>query len=626
MKQVPFIILFIFLSATFALAADAVIKTEIDMAERMIKGSVTLTASANENIVIRRNPYIKIMTDAENIEYDKAREEHIIAVKKDQPVIIAYIKNINKDTDTFLPDFVSIYSDIIPEFENIEKVRLVLTLPDNFEAALNGFSAYKTESIDGVKKAYFAFDNMPPSVFLAASSKYIVKTISYGGINIYTFLFRENEALSYKLLQKSAYYIEMYENLFGVKYPYDSFVIAEDVNPYGHAVPAMAVFGSDIINMPFIPERSLGHEVLHQWFGCAVESDNSDGNWVEAITAYFADYYYEKNDRISYRKNILSEYEAYAEKDPYPLKNFIGNFSKKDQVIGYGKGLMVLNMIKNQVGEAAFIGNISKFLKNKLYQEASWKDLMSYFPLPDDFYNYWIYGDKNVDISVKNILFNDGKLEFVLNRTGGENEMYISCSAICGDEIHIDKFKTNIGENFISLDMKSDNCTVYTDAGYNIMRNLYPDEISPAFHYMLGADDIAFIGENFDYSHFKKIFGGIKEHIKTSKVKINNFKHRNIIISVSNTVPSQIANILNNPAILDFEIGKTAYKIIKNPFSDKKNRFILIAFNYTEKSLNKLTHYGSYSYAEFEKDNLIKRLKDNSARGIKLYPKNNQSE
>jgi len=48
------------------------------------------------------------------------------------------------------------------------------------------------------------------------------------------------------------------------------------------------------VRLPFITETSLGHEVLHQWFGNALGVDDEQGNWCEGLATYLADHWYEE--------------------------------------------------------------------------------------------------------------------------------------------------------------------------------------------------------------------------------------------------------------------------------------------------------------------------------------------
>ncbi len=59
-------------------------------------------------------------------------------------------------------------------------------------------------------------------------------------------------------------------------------------------MPTYTLLGQDIVRLPFIVETSLGHEILHQWFGNLVYIDYEKGNWAEGLTTYLADHLYEE--------------------------------------------------------------------------------------------------------------------------------------------------------------------------------------------------------------------------------------------------------------------------------------------------------------------------------------------
>ena len=41
------------------------------------------------------------------------------------------------------------------------------------------------------------------------------------------------------------------------------------------------LLGRQVLKLPFIVKTSLGHEILHQWFGNSVYIDFVAGNWAE---------------------------------------------------------------------------------------------------------------------------------------------------------------------------------------------------------------------------------------------------------------------------------------------------------------------------------------------------------
>lgn len=616
MKKITLILLIFFAFYYECFAAVALIKTEVDTNLKMIKASINISSEKTETVIIAPYEDMRILTDDKRVKYNKNRNEYIISLDGLSPVILSYIKNISLPSDTVNKDFISIYSSIVPYITNIEKAELQIKMPENFKGLVSQFVSYSRDK----DTILFSYGALPAQIYFTASSNYIIKKITQKNIDIYTLLFSEHENLSYKLLQKAAYYIEMYENLFSIQFPYHNFIIAEDVNPYGHALATMAVFGSSIIDKDFLYERSLGHEVLHQWFGAAIECNMTDGNFLEAVTTYFADYFYEKDDRILYRKDILTKYQAYAAGKSFPVKDFIYNAGKKEQSIGYGKGLMVLHMAKNKVGNDAFMTGIRKFIRDKLYLSASWKDLLSYIGTDDDFYRNWIINKDDVILSINNLSMQNNTLSFNLIRKNGEEEMDIPFTHIAPNHTVTGAFKSKKGTNPIIYNLKSDNDTFIIDDRYNLMRALYTAEIAPSFDFLLGADDILFAGDKNDYDVFRQVFHNIKDDIHIRKLSLHHLKNKNVIIAMDNTVPQPVAELLKSKLTFTFEIGNTTYKVVRNPYS-QDYKFIMFSFNHTKESLNKLHHYGSYSYITFNNNKIITKEKNTTPNGIKIFGK-----
>ena len=149
-------------------------------------------------------------------------------------------------------------------------------------------------------------------------------------------------------------------------------------------MPSFTLLGSTVVKLPFIVDTSLGHEILHNWWGNSVFVDESQGNWCEGLTAYMADYYYkELKDSASandYRKDICRKYTNYVtEQNDLPLKRFVGRRDQATQAVGYGKTAMVFHMLRQMAGDDLFYQSLRRFYKDKIWQQASWKDIQLIF-------------------------------------------------------------------------------------------------------------------------------------------------------------------------------------------------------------------------------------------------------
>ena len=61
-------------------------------------------------------------------------------------------------------------------------------------------------------------------------------------------------------------------------------------------MPTLTYLGIDVLRLPFIRATSLGHEVLHNWWGNGVYPDWQSGNWSEGLTTFLADYAYKEEE------------------------------------------------------------------------------------------------------------------------------------------------------------------------------------------------------------------------------------------------------------------------------------------------------------------------------------------
>jgi len=187
-----------------------------------------------------------------------------------------------------------------------------VTLPRGFVAV----AAADTISIDqkgNLRTFRFKFNHPLDILYLAASKDYVVETGRYRDVAIEAYFFREDSALAPSYIDHARKYLAMYEGLL-TSYPYKRFAIVESIYPSGNAMPTFTLLGKDVVKLPFIVKTSLGHEILHQWFGNSVYIDFSHGNWSEGLTSYLADHWYASlNHRdMDYRKQIMIDYDAYV--------------------------------------------------------------------------------------------------------------------------------------------------------------------------------------------------------------------------------------------------------------------------------------------------------------------------
>lgn len=203
-------------------------------------------------------------------------------------------------------------------------------------------------------------------------------------VDLETFLFPEDAHLSDEYLDASARYLEAYIALLG-PYPYAKFAVVENFFASGLGMPSFTLLGSSVIKRHYVQPYALGHEIVHSWIGNSVFNRTDQGNWVEGLTTYLANYYYHElsgslEQARDQRRLMLYGYAVHvrAEQD-YPVGSFTRKTDEKDNAIGYQKSAMIFHLLRQEIGETAFWAGLRTLVADFQETYASWTDLARTF-------------------------------------------------------------------------------------------------------------------------------------------------------------------------------------------------------------------------------------------------------
>ena len=207
------------------------------------------------------------------------------------------------------------------------------------------------------------------------------------------------EDLARTYLAATARYLARYEEEIGA-HAWPAFRVVEHVLPTGYGMPSFTLLGRGVIRLPFILRTSLGHEVLHDWWGNGVYVDTDRGNWCEGLTVYMADHAFAGEERprgdVEYRRQILRDYAEYVpETDEPAVVSFRERTDRKTRALGYGKVAMIFHMLRRIVGDKPFRGALREFYRANRYRVASWADVRHAFERAthndlDWFFTQWV--------------------------------------------------------------------------------------------------------------------------------------------------------------------------------------------------------------------------------------------
>jgi hypothetical protein len=165
-------------------------------------------------------------------------------------------------------------------------------------------------------------------------------------------------------------------------------------------MPSFTLLGDRVIRLPFIVSTSYGHEILHNWFGNSVYVDWEKGNWCEGLTSYLADHLYKEGEGqgAEYRRGALQAYRDFVRHaNDFPLTAFRARHDPVTQAVGYGKSMMTIHMLRQRVGDEAFVAGLRWLIARKQFQRASWGDLRAAFEGVSGlelsrFFDQWVTG------------------------------------------------------------------------------------------------------------------------------------------------------------------------------------------------------------------------------------------
>ena len=177
-------------------------------------------------------------------------------------------------------------------------------------------------------------------------------------------------------------YLEVYAREIG-EYPFTEFSVVASPLPTGFGMPTLTYLGADVLKLPFVRATSLGHEVLHNWWGNGVYVDYTQGNWCEGLTTFMADYAYRERESNQSAREMrlgwLRDFAAVSVGDRQSLASFRSRTHGASAAVGYGKSAMLFSMLRDVLGPDVFKLGVRLFWSQHQFKEASWIDLRASF-------------------------------------------------------------------------------------------------------------------------------------------------------------------------------------------------------------------------------------------------------
>ncbi|MDH4230828.1 MAG: ChaN family lipoprotein [Nitrospirota bacterium] len=516
-----------------------------------------------------------------------------------------------------------------PSVEGTCFYRLRAVLPAEFEGVSEAEEIQVAATTDGSREFLFDFSHPLGNLTLMAG-KYQVERERHGEVDVYSYFFADDSGLSKTYREYTKKYLDMYEKNIG-KFPFRRFAVVENFLPTGYSLPTFTLLGKDVVRLPFIVETSLGHEILHQWFGNLVYADDKSGNWTEGLTTYLADHMYEevKGKGWDYRKQILISYQSYvtAEKD-FPLSSFAGRTDRASAAIGYGKSAMVFHMIRKAVGDEIFFDSLRRFVEKNSFKDAGWTEIREAFEAGygkklDWFFRQWIdeTGAPELEIQNPELKYSGAKavVSFTVDQKGKSYKLLLPLILKLreGEVRKVFEIEKEATPLEIEIDAGEIPVSLIVDDNYDIFRKLSDEESPPVISQLLGDENKIFVVPTEKGGAYEGLSEYLREEgfaeKKESEISYEDIRKSSLLIPGAET--SLVKRLLGK-----IEAKKADFYLVamRNPYTTGKVVAVFESSLPSEsvKYLRKAAHYSKYSALAFEGNRNSIKAVDETERGI----------
>lgn len=358
-----------------------------------------------------------------------------------------------------------------------------------------------------IRKALFVMDHPVEGIDLMIGP-YVLKervvSTDTAHIILRTYFHPDIAELADGYLDASKNYLERYSNQIGA-YPYTHFSIVSSPLPTGLGMYSLTYLGRDVLKLPFIKTTSLGHEVLHNWWGNGVFVDPVNGNWSEGLTTFMADYAFKEDDGAEAAKDMrygwLRDRQAIPSGEEQPLSAFRSRHHVASSNVGYGKAAMMFLALRDRIGHENFNTALRQFWLQHQFTAASFKDLRQAFEKSagedlSGFFEQWLDQTGASLYSLNSAFFDGKKLHLAIGQTLPKNKMRLPVR-VYSAESHEDFFLDHSGQAFkATLAPKAEPLALSIDPDFTVWRSLTPEESPPILREAVASKHLALLTLN----------------------------------------------------------------------------------------------------------------------------------
>ena len=559
---------------------------------------------------------------------------HLPATNEALEIFISYTKQIPDNApDNMISDQGIVLTSMwhpIPDRNMLFK--LTAMVPKGFMAIAESDTL---PSASSNTQQSFSFSQPVQSIHFVAAP-YIIKTLKIReDLLISTWFFKEDASLSNEYLEAATLYIKRYEQELGA-FPYSHYAIVANRLPSGFGMPTFTLLGQQVLRLPFIKDTSLGHEILHSWFGNSINVRPDSGNWCEGLTSYLADYAYaeDKGQGAAHRKESIINYLSHVSpQNAIPLGAFQSAshnqaMAKAIRAVGYNRGAMLFHELRGVVGQEPFSNGLRQLYQKHRGQEISWEEIKTSFEQASnqnlqEFFQERLTRPDIPDLSISNIQTDNRKAQSILTFTVEQHskkpfilDLPIVVKTPQGEQ----RFLRTLSQPQTTIELPVDGppTELIIDPDHDLLRVLTPKEMPPVWSRFLGAPGKTIVLESESAA---KIFAPLLQTLVDDSWKImlgDQVRNQDLgsgtflFLGINGPASRSLFASPDHP-----QQGFTL-DVRTNPLNPSQVTVLMSSSSAAETAaaLPKLPHYGKYSWLHFQQGQIKEKTIRESESGI----------
>ncbi len=358
-----------------------------------------------------------------------------------------------------------------------------------------------------------------------------------------------------------------------------------------------------------------------------------------------------------HRRAALQKYASYVDAaDDFPLSAFRGKHGEVSQAVGYNKALMFFHMLRQRLGDAAFLDGLRLFAARHWFQPAGYDDMRRAFEAASGLelapeFDQWLERTGAPSLRLSNVKVEPEGERYRVSgviaqqQPGAPYRLRVPLAVQLEGRANAAREVISIetkGEQF-DLELPSRPLALHLDPEFDLFRRLAPGEAPASLGDLLGAKDAVFIlpateaaGARAAYESLARALGGNRTLNDTQRLPARKSlwllgwdnAHRNILAAAvaANGVVFTAGGLRFGAD--SFERGAACVVIATRKVTDAGQNIGFIGCDNPRAIAGlarKVPHYGKYGFLAFTGDEPINARKDewpvrNSPMGVVFDP------